>query len=67
MSSEQQEVGIGKICSKQRKIKYVKILGLEILWKITEVIMIVVIVKYICERHRKCEMGQAQRTLRRKN
>jgi hypothetical protein len=59
VSSEQQEVGIGKTCSMQRQIKHVKISGLEIPWKDTEVIMIVVIVKYICERHRKCEMGQA--------
>jgi hypothetical protein len=59
VSSEQQEVGIGKICSMQRQIKYTKIFGLEILWKDTEVIMIVVIVKHICKRQRKCEMGQA--------
>ena len=42
----------------QRQIKYVKIFGLEILWKDTEVIMIVEIFKFIWERHRKLEMGQ---------
>lgn len=59
VSSEQQEVGIGKTCSMQMQIKYVKISGLEIPRKDTEVIMIVVTVEYTCERHRKCEMGQA--------
>jgi hypothetical protein len=36
--SSVQQVGIGKMCSMQRKIKYVKIFYLEIPWQETEVI-----------------------------